>query len=115
MFFHLLQHWIHFLDGGDAMFRIGGGAGRIQFVGQHGVAGGDLCGFTRVAVIGQVQHHHRLEIAAGRGRGQNALTIGFSLRQRHHRRFQVWHDQRSPELLGGVKHRVHQAVAIAQV
>ena len=66
-------------------------------------------------VVGEVEHHQRLEAAAGRARSENALAIGVGFGGVAYRRNQVGHDDGAAESACGIADGVWQHRAIAQV
>ncbi len=91
-FGHRFEHREDLVDTGHAGVGVGGGAGRVQLGGVHeaaGLGGADVFGLSDV---GEVKHHQRLEAAALRASGEDALTIGIGLLRVAYRRHEVRHD-----------------------
>ncbi|MCY1355917.1 hypothetical protein D9M69_423550 [compost metagenome] len=114
-FGHGFQHREDVVDAGHAGIGVGGGAGRIQLGGVDEAAGLGGADFLGSGAVGEVEHHQRLEAAAGRARGEDALAVGVGLGGVAHRRDQVGHDDGAAEGARGVTDGADEGGAVAQV
>ncbi|MNT42562.1 hypothetical protein D3C72_1789860 [compost metagenome] len=94
---------------------VGCGAGRVQLDAVHETAFLGLAYLVGAGGFGQVQRHQRLEVAAGRTRGQDALAVGGGGLDGGHRRFQVGHDDGAAHLATGIRQHRRQRLAITDV
>jgi hypothetical protein len=69
----------------------------------------------RIGAFGEVKRHQGLERHAPGQRGEDAVPVGRRVGQRHHRRYQVRHDDRAGEMAGGFGQYGLQHRAVAQV
>jgi hypothetical protein len=74
--FHALQHRRQRRDIGDAMMRVGGGAGGIQLRRDPHALGMAALDFVGRGRVGEITRHQRLKVGALRTRRQNAFAIG---------------------------------------
>ncbi|MOA04086.1 hypothetical protein D3C78_1236200 [compost metagenome] len=112
---HGFQYREDVVDGGDARVRVGGGAGRVQLGGVHQTAGLGRADLLGSGLVGEIEHHQRLEAAAGRTGSEDALAVGRGLLGVAYRRHQVGHDDGAAEGACGIGHGVRQGGAVAQV
>ncbi|MCY1274369.1 hypothetical protein D9M70_229910 [compost metagenome] len=112
---HRFQRAIAAADIGHAGIAVGGGPRRVQLDAMHKAAGLGRDDLLGAGVVGQVQRHQRLELHAGRQRGQDAGAVGLRLRHRGHGRLQVGHDDGACELARGIGQHRCQCRAVAQV
>ncbi|MNC39066.1 hypothetical protein D3C75_877030 [compost metagenome] len=114
-FRHCLYGREDVVDAGHARIGVGGGAGRVQLGGVHETAGLGRADVLGAGAVGEVQHHQRLEAAASRAGGQDALTVGAGLDGIAYRRNQVGHDDGTGESTRHVANGVGQDGTIAQM
>ncbi|MCY1420796.1 hypothetical protein D9M71_364300 [compost metagenome] len=114
-FGHGLQHREDLVDAGHAGIGVGGGAGRVELGGVDETAGLGAADFLGSGAVGEVEHHQRLEAAAGRAGGEDALAVGVGLVGVTHRRYQVGHDDGAAEGARGIADGAGEGGAVAQV
>ncbi|MCY1345029.1 hypothetical protein D9M69_310800 [compost metagenome] len=103
------------VDAGDAGVRVGGGAGRVELGGVDEAGSLGRADVFRGGAIGEVEHHQRLEAAAGRTGSEDALAIGVGFFGIAHRGHQVGHDDGAAEGAGGIGDGMGQHGTIAQM
>ncbi len=103
------------VDAGDTGIGVGGCTGRIQLGGVHEATGFRGTDVFRRGLVGEVQHHQRLEAAAGRACSQNALTIGIGLLRVAHRRHEVGHDDCAAKSSRYVSNGMRQDSSVTEV
>ena len=94
---------------------VGGRPGRVQFGGMHETTGLGAAHVIGRGVVGEVQHHQRLEAAAGRTRRENALAVDIGLGGIAHRRHQIGHDDGAAEGACGITDGLRQGGTVTQV
>ncbi len=114
-FAHGFQHAVDLVDGGHALRGVRGGTGRIQFDCDDLAAGLGLADFIRRSLVGEVQHHQRIKVAAGRCGRADAFTVAQCLLGAQHRRHQIRHGNGAAECTRGGRHRVLQGGAVTEV
>ncbi|MNH08639.1 hypothetical protein D3C79_680620 [compost metagenome] len=112
---HGFEHREDFVDAGDAGIGVGCRSGRVQLGGIHDTAGLGHADFLGLGTVGEVQHHQRFKVAAGRACGQDALAIGASLGGITHGRYQVGHDDCASKGARNVANGVGQDGAITKM
>lgn len=110
---HPLQHRHNLCDIGDAMRAVGGGMRGVKFAGGEYALFMPARNFVRITRISEIGDHQRGEIYPFRDGGYYTLAIGNAVRDRHHGRGQVGHDNRAPKLPCGIRHHrlQHRSVA----
>ena len=113
--FHAFQHRRQCRNIGDAVMRVGGGAGGIEFRGNPHTLGMAAFDLVRRGHVGEIAGHQRLEVGAFGARRENAVTIGARGFHRRHRRHQVRHDDAARELRGGERQHGVEHRSVAQM
>jgi hypothetical protein len=111
---HGLEHLGEWVEPGDAGFGVGRRSGGVQLdrVLRRACERGHVRGRGR---LGQVQGHQWLEARAGRARREDPLAIGERVGDRHDRRTEVRHHDRTTKARAGVGEHCLQACTVAQV
>ncbi|MND86906.1 hypothetical protein D3C80_788870 [compost metagenome] len=89
---HGFEHREDLVDAGYTGVRVGRRASRIELGGVDEAGGLGRADFLGLGAVGEVQHHQRLETAAGRACGEDALAVGTGFGGVAHRWYQVGHD-----------------------
>ena len=113
---HRLQYRVEAIELRDAGIGVGGGTGRIKFHPMDVFGGGCPCDFLWLCLVGEIQHHQRIELARliGHGRKQ-AFAIGQRQRYSGHGRCQVGHDDGPSKVTRHIAAGSGQGSAVPQV
>ena len=114
-FSHDLQNREDRIDAGYTGVGVGRCPCRIQLGSMDESAGLGRANVFWLGTVGEVQHHQRLEAAAGGAGSQDALAISVGLGSITHRRYQVWHDDGAAKSARYIRDSVRQHGTIAKM
>jgi len=111
---HGFEHLVGLAQIGHASIAVGGCASRVELEGDrpHGLGARGLFGRR---VVGQVEHHQRLELHARRHGRTDAIAVALGLLGRDHGRAQVGHHDGAGELPGRGRHHGRHGRAVAHM